>query len=99
MIFALVAAAALVAGYLLGRVRPINRLDTWVWRQFTFGGPWLTTRPRQAVLLAVHALVRPAVTWDIWQHRSDRAPDRTPPQRDPDWVTNRSTDPGEEPPA
>jgi hypothetical protein len=44
-----------------------------------FGGRWLTgSKPRQAVLLAVHALVRPAATWDIWRHRHDPPPRRSP---------------------
>jgi hypothetical protein len=73
MTAALLALAAAVIGYLLGRARPLDRLDTWVWRQFTFGGRWLLgSKPRQIVLLAAHAIVRPAATWDIWSHRHDR---------------------------
>lgn len=106
MITALAVAAALAAGYLLGRLRPLDRLDTWVWRQFTFTGPWLLgSKPRQAVLLAAHALVRPAATWDSWRHRHDPEPARSPalsfrqpaPQRDPNWPANRTTtDPGDD---
>lgn len=59
-ILAAVASAAVIVGYLLGRIRPLDRLDTWVWRQMAFGGPWLTgSKPRQAVLLAAHALNQP----------------------------------------
>lgn len=76
---AITATVALAAGYLLGRVRPWDRLDTWVWRQFTFGGTWFRTKPRQVVLLVAHALARPAATWDIWRHRHDpKPPDRSP---------------------
>lgn len=71
-------AAALAVGYLLGRIRPLDRLDTWVWRQFTFGGPWFASRPRQVVLLAAHALVRPTATWHAWRHRHDPPPRRSP---------------------
>jgi hypothetical protein len=78
-IAAAVIVAALTAGYALGRVRPLDLLDTWVWRQFTFGGPWLTgSRPRQVVLLAAHTLVRPAATWHAWRHRHDPPPRRSP---------------------
>lgn len=99
MITTLAIAAAIAAGYLLGRWRPIDRLDTWVWRQLAFGGPWLRSKPRQAVVLTVHTIVRPAATWHAWRHRHDPDPDRTPPQRDPNWAANRATTPGEEPPA
>lgn len=78
-IAAAVIVAALTAGYALGRVRPLGRLDTWVWRQLAFGGSWLRgSKPRQAVLLAAHALVRPAATWNIWRHRHDPPPRRSP---------------------
>lgn len=71
--------AAVIVGYVLGRIRPLDRLDTWVWRQLAFGGPWLLgSKPRQAVLLAVHALVRPAATWRVWRHRHDPLPKRSP---------------------
>ncbi|MDT0377297.1 hypothetical protein RM572_00715 [Streptomyces sp. DSM 42041] len=70
--------AALATGYLLGRLRPLDRLDTWVWRQLTFRKKWTRARPRQAVLLAVHALVRPAATVHIWRHRHDPPTPRSP---------------------
>jgi hypothetical protein len=98
VIFALLIVAALAAGYLLGRLRPFDRLDTWVWHQFTFGSTWFDTKPRQAVLLAVHALVRPAATLDIWRHRHDPPPGRGPAPQIADWATTR-TDPGEDPSA
>ncbi|HEY5835038.1 hypothetical protein [Streptomyces sp.] len=84
--------AALAAGYVLGRVRPWDRLDTWVWRQFTFGGPWVRSKPRQVVLLAAHALARPATTWDIWRRRNDPKP----PQRSPATTFRRTPEPEHE---
>lgn len=74
----LLPAAALAAGYLLGRWRPLDQLDTWVWRRLTFGGPWTRSKPQQALTLAAHAVVRPATTVRIWRHRHDPPPGRSP---------------------
>lgn len=99
-------AGAAGAGYAAGRVRPLDRLDTWVWRQFTFYGPWLVgSKPRQAVLIAAHVLVRPAVSWNAWRHRNDPPPGRAPaPEFDPQRAEHRTapqpaTDDAEERPA
>lgn len=90
MALAITAVIALAAGYLLGRARPFDRLDTWVWRQFTFVGPWMTgSKPRQAVLMVAHAIARPVMTWDIWRHRHDPKP----PRRSPAVAVRRATDP------
>ncbi|MEU7597316.1 hypothetical protein AB0B79_30430 [Streptomyces sp. NPDC039022] len=75
----LAAAALLAAGYALGRVRPWDRLDAWVWRRFVLGGPWTHTRRGQLVTLAAHALVRPAATVRAWRHRHDPPPGRAAP--------------------
>lgn len=72
-------AAALATGYTLGRLRPLDRLDTWVWRQMAFVGPWMTgTKARQLVLFTAHGIVRPAATWHAWRHRNDPPPPRSP---------------------
>lgn len=93
---AITAVVALATGYVLGRLRPLDRLDTWVWRQFTFGGPWLTgTKPRQAVLMAAHAIVRPAVTWDVWRRRKEPLPD--PTRRSPAIRINPALIPTDQP--
>jgi hypothetical protein len=78
--------AGLAVGYLLGRIRPWDRLDTFVWRQFAFGGPWTRTKPRQAVIAVLHALVRPLVTLSIlrqmWRERGQPPkPTRSPAVR------------------
>ncbi|MFI9079155.1 hypothetical protein ACIGW8_22245 [Streptomyces sioyaensis] len=74
----ILAAAALATGYTLGRLRPWDRLDTWVWRRLTFGGRWTRTRRGQVIVLAAHALVRPAATVHAWRHRHDPPPGRAP---------------------
>jgi len=71
-----VALVSLAVGYLLGRVRPWDRLDTWVWRRMTFGGPWAQSRPQVYLTFCVHAFVRPGMTLRAWQHRHDPPPTR-----------------------
>ena len=76
----------LAAGYTLGRIRPWDRLDTYVWRQFTFGGTWTRSKPRQAAIAVLHALVRPLVTVSIlrqmWRDRGQPPkPARSPAVR------------------
>jgi hypothetical protein len=66
------------AGYLLGRIRPWDRLDTWAWRRLTFGGPWTHSKLQVVLTFWVHALVRPAATWHAWRHRNDPPP-KSPP--------------------
>ncbi|SCF73801.1 hypothetical protein [Streptomyces sp. Ncost-T10-10d] len=82
------AAAALAAGYLLGRLRPWRRAGDWAADQVRFTGPWVQGGfGRQAVVvldprshraahqLAHHARPRHAVP---------------APGREPGWIANRS---------
>lgn len=79
LLLAAAAAGLLAAGYVLGRLRPLDRLDTWVWEQLTFASSWATgSRLRQVVLLTAHALVQPAMTWDAWRRRNEPLPGRAP---------------------
>lgn len=80
MAAALLAAAALAVGYVLGRVRPWDRLDTWVWRRLAFGGAWTRSRPQQVLTLVVHVLVRPRASWNSWR-RNDPPSAPVPPVR------------------
>lgn len=74
--------AALAAGYILGRVRPWDRLGTWVWRRFTFMGAWTQSKPQTALTIAAHVLVRPRTSYDIWRRRNDpQLPERAPALR------------------
>ncbi|MGK5733199.1 hypothetical protein [Streptomyces sp. URMC 124] len=77
MLELLIAAASLMAGYALGRLRPLDRLDTWVWRRLAFGGPWVHSRPQQLLTFAALALVRPGDAVHAWRHRHD--PPEPPP--------------------
>ncbi|WP_435271327.1 hypothetical protein [Streptomyces sp. 1222.5] len=84
------AAAALAAGYLLGRLRPWQRLSDWAADQVRFTGTWVRGGAgRQAVVALAHAVTAPRTSWHIL-----RAPgtDTTVPVpvRDPNWVANRS---------
>ncbi|MGK5733198.1 hypothetical protein [Streptomyces sp. URMC 124] len=55
----LIAVINTAAGYTLGRVQPLARLDGWLTSQLLFVGPWTTSRPRAALLGAVCAVARP----------------------------------------
>lgn len=85
------AAVALVVGYLVGRVRPWQRLGNWAEDQVRFTGAWVRGgRVRQAVVVLVHVLVRPRTSWHILRTPGTEA--RVPaPVRDPNWVDNRRT--------
>ncbi|MET9593175.1 hypothetical protein ABZY45_19885 [Streptomyces sp. NPDC006516] len=84
------AAAALAAGYLLGRLRPWQRLGDWAADQVRFTGAWAWGgAARQAVVVLVHAVTAPRTSWRIM--RAPAAETRAPtPVRDPDWVANRT---------
>jgi hypothetical protein len=77
-VIAILLLAALAVGYTVGRLRPWDRLDTWVWRRFTFGGTWTRSKPQRLLTIAAHVLVRPRVSLDIWRHRHDPPTPRSP---------------------
>ncbi|WP_019548444.1 hypothetical protein [Streptomyces sulphureus] len=79
----MIAALLLVGALAVGRLRPYDRLDTWVWRRLTFGGKWTRTRRGQLLVLVAHAIARPAATARIWRHRHDPPPRRSAPLRVP----------------
>ncbi|MFI8818036.1 MULTISPECIES: hypothetical protein [unclassified Streptomyces] len=84
------AAAALAAGYLLGRLRPWQRLGDWAADQVRFTGAWVRGGPvRQAVAVLVHAVTAPRTSWRIM--RAPATETRAPtPVRDPDWAAHRT---------
>ncbi|WP_395372946.1 hypothetical protein OHU45_37520 [Streptomyces tubercidicus] len=84
------AAAALAAGYLLGRLRPWRRAGDWAADQVRFAGTWARGGTvRQAVVVLVHVVTAPRTSWRIM--RTPAADTRVPaPVRDPDWVTHRT---------
>ncbi|AWN24878.1 hypothetical protein [Streptomyces sp. NEAU-S7GS2] len=84
------AAAALAAGYLLGRLRLWRRLGDWAADQVRFTGSWVRGgAARQAVVVLVHVVTAPRTSWRIM--RTPGADTRVPvPVRDPDWVANRT---------
>ncbi|MEV0040603.1 hypothetical protein [Streptomyces sp. NPDC050804] len=54
------AAAALAAGYLLGRLRPWRRAGDWAADQVRFTGAWVRGGSgRQAVVVLVHVVTAP----------------------------------------
>lgn len=75
MLTAVVAAAALLVGYGLGRWRPWMRLGDWANWQVRFHLDRWTTRPRQVVLFGLLLATDPAHTIHAWRHRHD------PPER------------------
>lgn len=80
------AAALLVAGYVVGRTRPLRTLKSWSWRRTILDSP---TRAEQALFMVLHPVIftRTAV-------RSRHAPDtpaRAPaPVANPDWAKQTS---------
>ncbi|WDM16528.1 hypothetical protein J3S85_36605 [Streptomyces lavenduligriseus] len=85
-----IAAVALAAGYLLGRLRPWQRLGNWATDQVRFTGTWVRGGAgRQAVVVLVHAVTAPRTSWRIMRAPATDAPVPAP-VRDPDWVANRT---------
>ena len=83
----LATAAALAAGYVLGRWRPWTRLGNWADRRVRDDGRWwLGSWPRQAVIAAVFVATWPRGSLYAWRHRNDPEPTPEPaPQIDPYW--------------
>ncbi|MFJ3630491.1 hypothetical protein ACIPV3_29880 [Streptomyces albidoflavus] len=83
------AVAALAAGYLLGRLRPWQRLGNWAADQVRFTGPWARGGAgRQAVVVLAHAVTAPRTSWRVL-HAPDTETRAPTPVRDPDWAANR----------
>lgn len=74
-------AVALALGYLLGRLRPWDRLGNWAADQVRFTGSWLRGGTgRQAVVVLAHAVTAPRTSWRIMRpgvHRDADAHART----------------------
>ncbi|MFD8939941.1 hypothetical protein ACFV0R_32600 [Streptomyces sp. NPDC059578] len=83
-------AAALAAGYLLGRLRPWRRAGDWAADQVRHAGTWgRGGAGRQAVVVLAHAVTAPRSSWHIM--RAPAADTPVPvPVRDPDWVAHRA---------
>ncbi|WP_079408597.1 hypothetical protein [Streptomyces sp. 3211] len=90
------AAAALAAGYLLGRLRPWRRAGDWAADQVRFTGAWVRGgSSRQAVVVLVHVVTAPRTSWRI-MHAPAAATRAPAPVRDPDWAAQRTrTDQGD----
>ncbi|WP_431784365.1 hypothetical protein [Streptomyces chumphonensis] len=81
MIPALIAAALLV-GYVLGRIRPARRTSDWAnWQRYgtrptgaRYAAMWLVLSAENLVWLALH----PVQGWHAWQRRHDPPPPRSP---------------------
>ncbi|MER6534344.1 hypothetical protein ABT215_11135 [Streptomyces sp900105755] len=64
--------AALVAGYVIGRVQPYTRLADWANWQLRFHiDRWQSSRPRQAVLFTLLLITDSARTIHAWRHRNE----------------------------
>ncbi|MFD6471661.1 hypothetical protein [Streptomyces goshikiensis] len=89
MAVVVIAAAALAAGYLLGRLRPWRRAGDWAADQVHHAGTWVRGGAgRQAVVVLVHAVTAPRTSWRIMRTPATTEP--TAPVRDPQWVANRT---------
>ncbi|TXS21338.1 hypothetical protein EAO70_07930 [Streptomyces sp. adm13(2018)] len=81
-----IAAAALTAGYLLGRLRPWQRLGDWAADQVRYAGTWVRGGAgRQAVVVLAHAVTAPRTSWRIMRATATE-PQAPTPARDPDWA-------------
>ncbi|MEU9033252.1 hypothetical protein AB0D46_38315 [Streptomyces sp. NPDC048383] len=88
MAVVVIAAAALAAGYLLGRLRPWRRAGDWAADQVRHAGTWVRGGAgRQAVVVLVHVVTAPRTSWRIM---CTPAADTTEPVRDPEWVAHRT---------
>lgn len=59
-----IALAALIVGYLLGRLQLWNSLDAWAENEVRFYGPWARgTKVQKAALLVAHCLTHPRHSW------------------------------------
>lgn len=94
-----VVCAAVVLGYILGRLRPAHRASDWAnWELCQ--RPTGVRRAVVSVLLGIEAAVlitlHPVRCWRVWKHRNDPPPRRAPaPTFKSDWIANRSTTPEE----
>ncbi|MFF8387296.1 hypothetical protein ACF053_27140 [Streptomyces kanasensis] len=77
-----IAAAALAAGYLLGRLRPWQHLGDWVADQVRFTGAWVRGGAgRQAVVVLAHAVTAPRTSWRIMRTPATETQTHTPGTR------------------
>lgn len=66
---AMLLAAALAAGYLLGRHRPWTSLSHWAWCQFMLGGAWARgAAPRRWLLAAAFTATHPVASAELLRH-------------------------------
>ncbi|MFB7461258.1 hypothetical protein [Streptomyces sp. NPDC056188] len=70
--------AAAAAGYLIGRLRPYDRLATWVNWELRFHLDRWTSKPRQVALFSLLLLTDPVRTVHAWRHRHDPPPPKSP---------------------
>ncbi|GAA0501167.1 hypothetical protein [Streptomyces olivaceiscleroticus] len=85
----LAVAAALVAGYVLGRYQPSPRLLRWAEGQTRGTVRYWLAQPILAVAILVLLCTRPRTTIRNWKHRND-PPHREPALTfDPNWAENR----------
>jgi hypothetical protein len=98
MTAALFAAAALAAGYALGRIRPAHRASDWA-HWLPYSTPPVTRRnyrfwlaqPVYAAEIARMFVTGPRRTVHLWRHRNDPPPPLGPPLRvDHDWAARRA---------
>lgn len=82
--------AGVAVGYVLGRIKPYERLADWTDWQLRFHLARWTSRPRQAALFTLLLITDPRRTVHAWKHRNDPPPPRSPaPTFDPDWAAKR----------
>ena len=56
--------AALVVGYLIGRLQPWNALDAWAENEVRFYGPWArSNKAKQATVWVAHCVTHPRHSW------------------------------------
>ncbi|MFF7705302.1 hypothetical protein [Streptomyces lydicus] len=85
---AVTAAAALAAGYLLGRLRPWRRLGDWAADQVHFTGTWVRGGAGRQVVVLAHAVTAPRTSWRIM--RAPATKTQAPTLRNEQWSRARA---------
>lgn len=79
MTIPLIAVASLLIGYLLGRLRPVRRIDDWNWGRVIYG------RAPNLGDVALFTVLHPGKALHAWRHRNEEPVRPTPTLSA--WVT------------
>jgi hypothetical protein len=85
LVLAGTATSCLIIGYMLGRFRPVRRLDVWAWEEICSGRA-SASRIRGVAASMVMLAIRPVWCYRVWQRRNDPPRSLAPaPKLSPEW--------------